>query len=141
MLVAVGAILGLRRYLGSAKTAEARVGVIQMAHGAADAYARDGKLCPSVLRSVPESRQTIAGKKYQSYAAEWRDAKFDCVGFEMVAPQYYRYDYQAYGDHFEAIAEGDLAGDGSWETFVMRGQIVDGKVKLASSVEQRAARR
>lgn len=141
VLVTGGALMGLRRYLATGKTAEARIGVIQIAHGAAETYERTGKLCPSVLRPVPARRETVAGNKYQSLAAEWRDARFDCVGFEIAGPQYYRYDYQAYGDRFEATAEGDLEGNGTWETFVMRGEIVDGKVKLASSVEQRASRR
>ncbi|MBL8610535.1 MAG: hypothetical protein JNL38_24570 [Myxococcales bacterium] len=140
-LVAVGTVFGLRRYVESAKTAEAQVGVMQIAVGAAQAYERDGKLCPSVLRPVPADRAAVAGKKHQTMASEWRDARFDCVGFEIAGLQYYRYDYQAYGDRFEAIAEGDLDGDGTWEIFVMRGEVVDGKVKIVTSRPERRTSR
>jgi hypothetical protein len=92
----------------------------------------------------------VAAKKYQSSTADWsRDAAanagFACLRFEMSSPQYYQYDYQvtgsasrqAVGDGFQAIAHGDLNGDGAVSTFMLPGRIDrSGSLELATTIAQ-----
>ena len=146
-VLAALAIYGVRKYIANAKTAEARNGIGQMAKDATTAYAREGmaatilaaqgstgivnRLCESAAATVPAAQTGIAGRKYQSSPAEWSAAGWSCLKFSMSAPQYFMYNYVASGttgvanETFNAIAQGDLNGDGVLSTFQMNGQIVD----------------
>ena len=136
------AIYGVRKYIANAKTAEARSSLGQIGKDAATAYelgsvstrgATTHRLCASASRPIPASLSSIRGAKYQSTASEWevdaaRNAGFACLKFEMAAPQYFRYSYTAAGqsspgDHFDALAEGDLNGDGVTSEFRLTGKI------------------
>lgn len=135
------AMAGVRKYLAAAKQAEAlnSVGAIaRSAESSFDAGDLTGKsvLCKSASQPVPSSLASISGKKYMSTASEWNadaasNAGFACLKFEMSSPQYYQYDYQrtgtptgsAPGDGFDAIAHGDLDGDGTYSTFTIHGKI------------------
>ena len=58
---------------------------------------------------------------------------FGCLNFSVAEPQYYQFDYQcsaanaaaaaAVGTTFQAIANGDLDGDGDLSRFVINGNI------------------
>jgi type IV pilus assembly protein PilA len=149
-VLAALAIYGVRKYIANAKTAEARNALGQMGKDASSAYAREGmladvvkpgfaadvsnKLCAAASKTVPDAAGKIQGKKYQSAPAEWSaDAAtqhkgFACLKFSMNDPQYYMYDYQSNGlgdenGFFEAIAQGDLNGDGNLSKFTLRGEI------------------
>jgi len=148
-VLAALAIYGVSRYLRSAKTAEARNSLGQMAKDAVSAFDREsmtadvlalGKtsgtshsLCKSAAKSVPEAKASIKGEKYQSSPSEWSagDAAtgWQCLRFSMDAPQYFMYSYTAdkVGEKdgtFTAKAEGDLDGDGTTSTFSLGGKIV-----------------
>jgi type IV pilus assembly protein PilA len=133
----------MRKYIANAKTAEARSAIGQIAKDAVAAYegrapggAPSHALCGSASRSVPASATEIRGKKYQSSPRDWavdapRNAGFACLEFSMDAPQYYMYSYRASGrtspgDSFEAMANGDLNGDGVLSTFTLKGRIRPG---------------
>jgi len=138
------AIHGVRRYLANAKQAEARNSLGQIARDAATAYARDGALCASASSPVPRSMSALKGMKYQSAAGEWqvdraRNAGFACLGFSMDTPQYYQYSYTVpagHPDEFDAVAHGDLNGDGQASTFRIRGRVINGVLEVAPNVEE-----
>lgn len=149
------AIYGVRRYVFSARTAEARNAVGRLAKDASAAYAREimagtqlapgevakvhNRLCVSASTPVPASAASVKGAKYQSSPAEWdADAAtlgkgFACLRFTMADPQFYQYDYQtstndwtqagAAGTTFDAIARGDLNGDGVLSDFRIKGEL------------------
>ena len=152
-ILATLAIYGVRKYIANAKTAEARneLGVIEKCAAAAYAIERPStrgpthRLCPSASRPIPPAALSVSGKKYASTSAEWdvdraRDAGFACLGFTMSQPQYYRYSYRAHGvsqagDGFDAVAEGDLNGDGVTSQFRVSGQVDSaGRLNVAPSI-------
>lgn len=154
-ILAALAIYGVRRYVFSARTVEARNSVGRMAKDAAASYLREimagenlalggtaqnaNRLCVSASATVPSAAGAIKGKKYQSSPTEWEVDKatpgkgFACIRFSMTDPQFYQYDYQtstndwttsgAVGTSFDAIARGDLDGDGTLSEFKMTGTL------------------
>ena len=156
-VLAALAIFGVRRYLASAKTAEARNSLGAMGRGAIGAFEKEAdsaqsiaegsagdapvhSLCPSAANAVPSSKDSIKGKKYQANTAAGADydqAAFRCLKFTMNQPQYYMYNYSTPNtSQFNATAEGDLDGDGTTSTFTLTGNVTaDGSsVKLNSSI-------
>lgn len=150
-ILAALAVYGVRKYVASAKTTEARNAVGQMAKDAAGAYLRDGmngtvvllgstvgmshNLCSSATASVPADATSIRGTKYQSSPNEWEQGTslqgWHCLRFTMSEPQYFLYNYVSAGGGdkdtgFEAIAQGDLNGDGQLSKFSMLGKIRQG---------------
>jgi len=141
-VLAALAIYGVQRYTASAKTAEAKNSIGQISKDAQSAYAHEhmsttellginegakaaNRLCPpgpAVPAAIP------AGEKVQSDPAAWTDG-WKCLHFSMTDPQYYQYAYATdatdteTGKYFEAIAQGDLDGDGAPSTFKLRGEV------------------
>ena len=166
-ILAVLAIYGVRKYIANAKTAEARNSLGQIGKDASSAYAREGmagtvlglgstadisnKLCAKASATVPAAATSIKGMKYQSSPAEWAaDAAtlhtgFACLKFTMTDPQYYMYEYDSNGagdtsGYFNAIAQGDLNGDGTLSRFLLAGKIQSGtsgglEVTIAPNIE------
>ena len=144
-VLAALAIYGVRKYLANAKTAEAKEGIGRLAKDASAHYNGEGmsanvltlgsgagvnhKLCPQVGASVPSAPTAIAGQKYQSSPAEWNTNGWECLKFSMQDPQYFMYSYKqsgaldSTGGSFEAIAQGDLNGDGVLSYFGLAGAI------------------
>ena len=149
-VLAALAIYGVRRYITSAKTAEARAAVGRMAKDASSAYARENmasallpvtnstatinRLCASTGNTVPAAAGSIQGKKYQSSPAEWQTGGettgWRCLKFSIEDPQYFMYGYTSSatadgkkGETFNALAYGDLNGDGTLSTFQLDGAI------------------
>src|SRR5262249_38890363 len=128
------AISGVRRYLASAKTSEAKNTIGAISRGARSSYERelpdgDHKLCASAI-AVPAA--VPAGRKYQPASPgsdfDTGDALtgWKCLRFAMTQPIYFQYNYhQGSGylgtspgpDGFEAAAQGDLDGDGDTSLF------------------------
>lgn len=136
-IFAVLGIYGVRKYIASAKTAEARNGVAMIAKFTAERYEQTHRVCPSARNAVPPLASQISARKYMSTTSEWEsDAGWACVGFAMTMPQYFQYRYEATETGFRAIARGDLDGDGKLSTFALRGQVVDGKLVIAPQIEE-----
>jgi type IV pilus assembly protein PilA len=160
-ILAALAIYGVRKYMANAKTAEARNSLGQIAKDASAAYNKEfmqgtvitapgggsaalsNQLCASAANKVPANKTFIAGKKYQSAAAEWdsgtASAGWQCLKFSMSEPQYFMYNYTAVNPAlptgtFNATAEGDLDGDAATSTFQINGAVVAGAVRLAPSI-------
>jgi len=148
-VLAVLAVFGVRRYIANSKTAEARNSLGQIGKDAATAYEKESMaalvlaqggstavlraMCKSASKSIPQAATSVQGKKYQSAASEWSvdqagNSGFACLKFAMDQPQYFQYSYTtsgsaASGDSFNAVANGDLNGDGVLSTFTLVGAI------------------
>lgn len=125
-VLAALAIVGVRSYLATAKTAEAKQIVGAITRSAITQYERERDLsqilsatgvdaanthilCDSAA-PVPFNFASVQGTKYQPSAAPGVDfmsgsplAGWQCLGFETVAPIYFQYSYQV-GDGY--ISEG-----------------------------------
>jgi hypothetical protein len=113
-------IAGVRKYIGNAKTAEARNTVGQIAKDYAAWWEReDGKpRAKKKLVSFPPVPKTVPrGAKYQSSPADWKP--WAPLLFSMDQPQYYQYEVRAAknGESAEILARGDLDGDGKTSLF------------------------
>lgn len=161
-VLAALAIYGVRRYVFTAKTAEAKEGIGRLAKDASGAFNAEGmpgtvvsltssaqgsnQLCASASTRVPGAVAAIQGKKYQSSPADWNvDAAtpktgFACLGFTMTDPQYYMYEYtqagsaSAAGGTFSAGAHGDLDGDTTTSDFYLVGAIQTSTAGLVVTV-------
>lgn len=154
ILVVLG-IYGTRKYIANAKTAEARNTLGMLSKDAVSAYEAEElallggapvhRLCASASHPVPLLDSMVSGRKYQSTSSDWLgdkpiNAGFSCLKFEMMSPQYYQYDYKrtgtgsSEGDRFDAIARGDLDGNGVFSTFTATGQISGGHVLVAPTI-------
>jgi len=143
-VLAALAIYGVRKYIASAKTAEARNSLGQLAKDASAAYDKEGmdgtvltvgnsaglsnQMCDSVTATVPAAAASIQGQKYQSGPAEWNANGWQCLKFQMKDPQYYMYNYTVtgrdqVGDSFTGSAQGDLNGDTVLSTFSITGTL------------------
>jgi len=152
-VLAALAVYGVRRYLLSAKTAEAKNAIGQMAKDAKAAFERESmasvvlgagsstrvvhNLCTDAPAPVPDSIAKVNGMKYQSKVTDWggsQTAGFICLRFTMDDPQYYMYDYKGTTGEtgsFTAFGYGDLNGDGVTSTFSLRGAVTSGVVHVS----------
>ncbi|XYI02745.1 hypothetical protein ACMHYB_24540 [Sorangium sp. So ce1128] len=156
------AIYGVRRYITSAKTAEAKNTVMAMARSAAGAFERAAgsqkggptsrNLCKSaapVPAAVPPgTRYTPSSSPGQDFNQGDDTSGWRCLRFSVEMPFYYQYDYRAGSgykgptrggpdpgkDGFEVSAEGDLDGDGETSLFTRTGKVESGKVVLSPQI-------
>jgi hypothetical protein len=103
-----------------------------------------------------------AAQKYQTKKSEWElgvptanggtggtptpATGFYCLKFEMNQPQYYSYGYKGgtstggggagAGQVFTATATGDLDGDGNKSTFTLQGAEENGRMKVATTIDE-----
>jgi type IV pilus assembly protein PilA len=160
-VLAALAIYGVRRYLASSKTSEAKNTVGAISRGAQGAYERETtesqllpeggtsaaaghSLCLSTA-PVPAAATSIAGKKYQPNTAvglDYQLGTWQCLKFSMSQPQYYMYQYTSNatptdpGNTMNVLANGDLDGDGTLSTFQRNGAITGTKeLKMATQVQ------
>ncbi len=150
VLIGVGsalAVYGVRSYLTSAKTAEAKNIIGAIARSAVMSYEREAvsgpggaatithQLCSSAHpapATVPRGiGVTIEPRFFTDDDGGWR-----CLRFEITDPIHYQYEYRAGGpykcvsrggpdpgkDGFEVSAEGDLNGDGKTSLFCVVGK-------------------
>ena len=121
-VLAALAIYGVRRYLASAKTAEAKNTIGAISSGAQASYERENAdsalipegtsslaathaLCDSATKTVPDAVSKVSGKKYQPSSLATDDynigsatAGWPCLKFTMSSPQYYAYGYTKGGN-------------------------------------------
>lgn len=110
-VVSALAIYGVRKYMTSAKQAEARAALVTWGDGLAKCGQRAGRLPPSTL-PVPSDISAVAGKKYQSAAGEWAEQAHTCAGFTMTTPQYFQYRWELRAENAGVLhAVADLDGD------------------------------
>lgn len=136
-VLAALAIFGVRRYLASAKTAEAKNTIGAISSGAQASYERENAdsalipegqaslaathaLCGSSVATVPSAVALVSGKKYQPDSAATADYNigsatvgWPCLKFTMSSPQYYAYGYTKAGN----LAPGNPAAASGAESF------------------------
>ncbi|HET7545048.1 MAG TPA: prepilin-type N-terminal cleavage/methylation domain-containing protein [Polyangiaceae bacterium] len=161
-ILAALAIFGVKKYVTNAKTAEARNTLGMIAKSGAGAWAKEimpgtiladgatvggaSALCKSSV-AVPASTDDIKGLKYQSktgagldYNNGSADTGWVCLKFTMEGPQYYQYQYtsdssaSSPGTKFDAVAKGDLNGDGVLSTFTRSAEVRNGSIVLSPQV-------
>ena len=114
-VLAALAIYGVRRYLASAKTSEAKNTIGAISRGATAAFERESAASEDVAEgtesqgashalcqsAAPVPSAVPTGKKYQPATAEGTDYEtgtslvgWKCLKFGMAQPQYYQYQYQ-----------------------------------------------
>ncbi len=149
-ILATLGIYGVRKYIASAKTAEAKNTVGAIARAGVASYDGHHTLCTSAT-AVPASVPRAA--KYLPSTAEGADFNtgdehggWKCLRFSMVQPFYYQYQYRAGSGYqtpagagigaqgFEASATGDLNGDGVYSHFARTAR-VDASGALVVSTE------
>ncbi|MCC6555205.1 MAG: prepilin-type N-terminal cleavage/methylation domain-containing protein [Polyangiaceae bacterium] len=122
-VLAALAIYGVRRYLASAKTSEAKNTIGSISRGAAAAYEREtaaSELVAEGSNSTAANHALCAsagavpatpppGTKYQPNTAEGNDFEtgdattgWKCLKFSMTQPIYYQYNYNAGGGYVAA---------------------------------------
>jgi type IV pilus assembly protein PilA len=112
-IMAALSIYGVRRYIASAKQAEARVALTTWGDGLARCGDLAGKL-PPTSQPVPPTLAQVSGKKYLSAPSDWRELAHTCAGFAMTQPQYFQYQWQQTADNYGvAHAVADLDADGA----------------------------
>ncbi|WP_437330930.1 type IV pilin protein [Sorangium sp. So ce381] len=131
-VLAALAIYGVRRYLATAKTSEAKNTIGAIARGAAAAYERETaaseiltpggtstaashQLCDSATAPVPGTIASVRGTKYQPSAADFAagsaTASWPCLKFSMSQPIYYQYHYLR-GANNTAVTGAPVVGAG-----------------------------
>jgi type IV pilus assembly protein PilA len=167
-ILAALAIVGVKKYMTSAKTAEARNSLGTMSMQAsqvwsgekmkADILANAGTvganhtLCAGALLTVPASKDSIKGVKYQSSSKPDVDfhagdslTGWKCLGFSLDSPQYFMYNYTATVDPdptkadsnaFSAIAQGDLNGDGNLSKFERPAIVRNGEIVMSPAIAE-----
>jgi len=128
-VLAALAILGVRRYLASSKTAEAKMSVGAIAHNAAVQYERERDISEMLLAGgvsaqsthllcssaapVPAALNQVQGRKYQPSTAPGTDfmhgsaiASWQCLGFSITQPIYFQYHYQVGGGYLSQAVPG-----------------------------------
>jgi type IV pilus assembly protein PilA len=150
VMAALG-IYGVRRYLASAKTAEAKNTVGAISRMAAAAYERERDEAPAhrLCRSAKPVPATVpAARKYMPGPGDFGgddDTGWRCLRFQMTAPNYYQYQYNQGGgwvmprnapgkDGFEAAAVGDLDGNGTHSHFTRTGKVERGSVVVSTEL-------
>ncbi|MDB4997054.1 MAG: pilA2 [Myxococcaceae bacterium] len=152
-ILAVLAIFGVRKYLASAKSAEATNSIGAINRGAVGAYERESapaelatgtsanashQLCKdstTVPTTVPANNKYTATATDYHVASEKADTGWTCLRFELSEPQYYQYKYDkaakstiallatAPAGDWASAAVGDLNGDGTLSNFVTGGKL------------------
>ncbi len=117
--------VAFQKYMDIGKTAEATNTIGQMSKLQVEVYeighdepTLGRSLCRSAPHAIPKSMADVKGHTYSSLDGDWyegqADEGFRCLRFEMVQPQWYRYDFASTGPQgrFTASATGDVDGDG-----------------------------
>jgi type IV pilus assembly protein PilA len=162
-VLAALAIYGVRRYLATAKTSEAKNTLGAISRAAVAAYERESTPL-ELLDDAKESQQTVhslcdstakvpaaiqLGKKYQPSTAVDADfnagtntSSWKCLKFQMTEPIYYQYEYTKAGavlgsskaTGFETLARGDLDGNSVTSLFGRNGDVRNGLVVLSTEI-------
>jgi type IV pilus assembly protein PilA len=153
-ILAALAVYGVKRYMTSAKTAEAKEMLGRISKDASAAFQRetmgaavledDGvtdavhALCPSVADDAKQPSAVPAAEKKQPIGTVWTsDAGWNCLKFSFSEPVYYQYTYLADDTDFIAVAEGNLDNDDSTgEFFSLAGVVRTGAVVVAPTIDE-----
>lgn len=118
------AIYTFRRYLESAKAAEAQATVGAIARSYVALWEREeAKPVPRAKKKLgsfpPVPSAVPRGQKYASQPGDWK--AWAPLRFEVTEPQYFQYEVKAAkdGESADIVARGDLDGDGKTSQYVL----------------------
>jgi type IV pilus assembly protein PilA len=154
-VLAVLAIYGVRKYIASSKTAEARNALGQISHDATMAFEREqggtavlsAKQASALLRKLCVTSSAVpasapAATKYQSKTTDWSgDPGWKCLKFSLEQPQYFSYQYTASdttstAGAYAITAHGDLNGNGVASTLQMNGKVQAGVINTSPTIAE-----
>lgn len=77
-----------------------------------------------------------SGGKCSPAGGEWEDSSWLALDFAVRDPHYYSYQFNASADglSYTALAFGDIDCDGTYATYSVYGQVVDGEVQTTGDV-------
>jgi len=163
-VLAALAIFGVRRYLATSKTAEAKNTIGDITRSASAAYERetysnellgDGSTSATYVHQLCGSASLVPttlvrAKKYQPSTADGSDFNagdsqngWKCLKFQMTQPIYYAYNYQqgagsglsgGDGTGFEASAQGDIDNNAVTSFFARGANIRNGQVVMSTEI-------
>jgi type IV pilus assembly protein PilA len=163
-VLAALAIYGVRRYLATAKTGEAKNTIGAITRAAVAAYERetysnemlaDGTTSSVAMHAYCLTGATVPGtvpsnKKYQPILADGSDYNtgdpltgWKCLKFQNNEPQYFQYIYTkgsqpcgspGDGTGFEACAHGDLDGNSTTSTFARSANNSNGNTRVSTEL-------
>jgi type IV pilus assembly protein PilA len=102
-------------------------------------------ICGSAAATVPAAIASVTSKKYTSdpvtdWGAGTVTTGWNCLKFSVDQPQYYMYGYTEAGgscvsgtiagDDIQAVANGDLDGNGIQSTFLLEGKVTAGQSQV-----------
>ncbi len=99
-------------------------------------YPRDASAVPSLDNVLRAARPEVS-EGYQTMPSDWTEAGFGCLGFEVNAPQYFNYEYQATDTSFVAIARGAPDHDRKVVTYTLSGHVENGSVVIDRDVVEK----
>ncbi len=143
-IVSALAIFGVRRYLAASKVSEAKNTVAAISRSATTAYELRLAMTADASQAMCGSADAVpddvpSGTKYQPSMSDWEqddnDNGWRCLKYSMTFPHYYQYEYQRKSDGFEAVAKGDLDGDGDVSIFVARGTLKGNELRRDARIE------
>jgi len=165
-ILAALAIYGVRRYLASAKTSEAKNSIGAIARGGIGAYERESTAQELVAEgtvasqfahdicagagNVPDSNAIPVGQKYQPNSTAGKDYEtgdvstgWKCLKHNVTSPSYYLYGYQAQradsaGATGAAEPGGRLVAAAATEFLAFANGDLDGDAATYSAFGQRA---
>lgn len=161
-ILAAVAIPAFMKYIKKSKTAEAGQFLKKMSDSARTYYssplitgATNSLTTAVVAKQFPASHGltpsagccAVAGtgtEKCSPQSAEgvqWSDATWVALDFAMKDPHYYAYAFVGGGttDNYTATAQGDLDCDGTFSSFTLYAQSIDGEVESAADVIKNSA--
>lgn len=136
------AVPSFMKYMSQTKTAESMTNLKGIADGASAYYSVDhytNSGIPVSEQQFPTPNETLSsttpasvpatippGTKFSTGVADWNVHPWLALKFQIIKPQYYRYQYHSVNsanapDAFSARAEGDLDADGTTSRFNITG--------------------
>jgi type IV pilus assembly protein PilA len=149
------AIFGVKKYLTSAKSGEAKANLGRLVKDAISAFERESmsgallgageavaaihQLCPT---AAPVPTSVPKGEKIQPDPVLWNGTGWGCLRFSVNSPVYYQYTYTATDPTdpataaFSTTAIADFNGDGTFAAvpWTFNGGILDGVMRAAPTM-------
>lgn len=129
-ILAAIAIPAFIKYTRRAKATEAIANIALLCRNAGGYYAQSMQFPPSAPRTpmlVP------AGIRAVDPPGSWTQGGWPQLGFALVEPHYYSYEFINSGSTFTVRAYGDLDGNGRFSTFQRSGQATPQGVPVVCS--------
>ena len=118
------------------KSAETQEELKLISNGA-KAYYRRAKRLPESAPITPPLGECCENGGKCVPMDQWTGGAWAALDFAMLDPHYYSYEFTVSDDgaSYTALAYGDLDCDGEYSTYSLRGEVVDGEVRVVGDVQ------